>query len=124
MKIKGRQMNSEMIERLELLLIEQAKKRETITYQQVAQQLELKPPHTIHQTTELIELMMRLHAKAGAPQLASIVISKTRGGLPAPGFFMLLQEMGIYNGSLEGEDAHQFHKQEILRCFDAISHLK
>lgn len=117
-------MNIRMIERLELLLIEQAKKRETLTYQQVAQQLELKPPHTIHQAAELIEMMMRLHAKAGAPQLGSMVISKTRGGLPAPGFFILLKELGLYEGSVDGEDAHQFHKKEMMHCFDAMSHLK
>ncbi len=114
-------MSIMMIERLELLLIEQAKKQEKITYQKVVQKLDLKPPHTIHQATELLEMMMRLHARADAPQLASLVISKTRGGLPAPGFFMLLQELGLYNGSVDGEDAHEFHKQEIKRCFDAMS---
>jgi hypothetical protein len=110
-----------MIDRLELLLIETAKNGQTVTYRQVAQELELKPPHTIHQATKLIEMMMRLHAKSGAPLLASLVISKIRGGLPAPGFFMLLQEIGLYNGSVDGEDARQFHKQEMKRCFDATA---
>ncbi len=109
-----------MLERLEALLIEAAKNRKTLTYAQVAQYLELQPPHTIHQAAEWIEAMMRLHAKAGAPQLASLVISKARGGLPAPGFFLLMQELGLYEGSVDGEDARQFHAQEIERCFTAI----
>jgi hypothetical protein len=113
-------MDSIMIDRLELLLIETAKNGKTVTYSQVAQQLELEPPHTIHQTTELIEMMMQLHIKSGVPILASLVISKIRGGLPAPGFFILLQEFGLYNGSVDGEDARQFHKKEIKRCFDVF----
>ena len=109
-----------MLERLEARLVEAARNRDTLTYQQVAQQLELQPPHTIHQATEYIEAMMRIHAHAEAPQLASLVISKMRGGLPAPGFFILLQQLGLYNGSVDGEDAKAFHAQEMQRCFDAF----
>ena len=109
-----------VLERLEAVLIEAAKTRNTLTYAQVAQRLELQPPHTIHQAAEWIEAMMRLHAKAGAPQLASLVISKARGGLPAPGFFLLLHELGLYEGSMDSEDARRFHAQEIERCFTAV----
>jgi len=108
-----------MVERMEALLIEAARNRNTLTYQQVAKLLELHPPHTIHQTTEYIEAMMRVHAHAKAPQLASLVISKMRSGLPAPGFFLLLQQLGLYDGSVDGEDARQFHAQEMQRCFNA-----
>ncbi len=108
------------VERLEGLLIDAAKNRSQLTYQQVAQLLELQPPHTIHQAAALIEELMRNHAKAGAPQLASLVISRARGGLPAPGFFMLLQELGLYDGSVDGEDARHFHSQEMQRCFSSI----
>jgi len=108
-----------MVERLEALLIEAARNRKPLTYQQVAQLLELQPPHTIHQATEYIEAMMRIHAHAKAPQLASLVISKMRSGLPAPGFFILLQQLGLYDGSVDGEDAKAFHAQEMQRCFNA-----
>lgn len=113
-------MASIVLERLEALLIEAARNRSTLTYLQVAQQLELQPPHTIHQATEWIEAMMGIHALSKAPQLASLVISKVRGGLPAPGFFLLLQQLGLYDGSVEGEDALQFHAQEVQRCFKAF----
>jgi len=109
-----------MVERLEALLIEAARNRKPLTYQQVAQQLELQPPHTIHQTTECIEAMMRFHSHAKAPQLASLVISRMRNGLPAPGFFMLLQQLGLYDGSVDGEDARAFHAQEMQRCYNAL----
>ncbi|TVQ82243.1 MAG: hypothetical protein EA357_10160 [Micavibrio sp.] len=114
-------MGNTKIELLELLLIEVAKKRQTLTYRQVAQYLELHPPNTIHQATECIEAMMRLHAQFGTPQLASLVISKIRNGLPAPGFFMLLQEIGLYDGSVDGKDAREFHTREMNRCYNAVS---
>jgi hypothetical protein len=109
-----------VLERMETLLIEAARNRSTLTYQQVAQRLELQPPHTIHQAAEWIEALMRIHAHAGAPQLASLVISKSRGGLPALGFFLLIKELGLYDGSVDGEDARQFHAREMQRCFDSI----
>lgn len=108
------------VERLEGLLIDAAKNRSPLTYQQVAQLLELQPPQTIHQAAACIEEMMREHAKAGAPQLASLVISRARGGLPAPGFFILLQELGLYDGSVDGEDARHFHAQEMQRIFASV----
>ena len=63
---------------------------------------------------------MRQQAKTGAPQLASLVISRARGGLPAPGFFILLQELGLYNSSVDGEDARDFHSQEMQRIFASV----
>lgn len=88
-----------------------------MTYRQVAQHLELQPPNTIHQATELIEALMREHARCSSPQLASLVVSRVRNGLPAPGFFILLHELGLYNGSVDGEDARAYHAHEVDRCF-------
>ena len=110
-------MASLALERLERILIEAARNRNPLTYQQVAQLLELRPPNTIHQVTSLIEHLMRHHATIGAPQVASLVISRARDGLPAPGFFLLLQELGLYGGSVDGGDARDFHAQEMRRCF-------
>lgn len=110
-------MASLALERLEEILIEAGRNRNPLTYQEVAQLLELRPPNTIHQATSLIEQLMRHHASIGARQLASLVISRTRGGLPAPGFFLLLQELGLYDGSVDGDDAREFHAQEMQRCF-------
>ncbi len=108
-----------MLARLESLLRGAAVAQVTLTYGQIAQMLDLSPPRTIHQTTELLSELMRRHANAGVPQLASLVISRTRGGLPAPGFFVLLGELGIYSGSVDGEDAREFHHAEKQRCYAA-----
>ena len=90
-----------------------------MTYRDVARRLELPPPGTIHQTTGLIEELMRRHARAGSPQLASLVVGRARGGMPAPGFFLLLGELGLYDGSPDGPDARAFHEALVRRCFDA-----
>ena len=82
-----------MCEQLELLLIDAAKKQQTLTYKQVAQYLALQPPNTIHQATECIEALMRKHARSETPQLASLVISKARNGLPAPGFLSYFRKL-------------------------------
>lgn len=109
-----------MIEQLESLLIATARERRMLTYAEVAADLDLQPPHIIYQVSKLIEAMMRRHAAAKVPQLASLVVSKARMGMPARGFFLLLEELDLYDGPPEGERARQFHRQELARCFDNL----
>lgn len=111
-------MADSLINRLETLLIAAARERRLLTYAEVAHCLELKPPHTIHKAIGLIEAMMRCHAATGAPQLASLVVSKARNGMPAAGFFLLLNELGLYNGPPGGEVARQFHAGTVERCYE------
>lgn len=108
-----------MIARLEAMLLDAARERRMMTYREVARGLEIKPPHTIHKAALLIEALMRCHAEDGAPQLASLVISRVRGGLPAPGYFLLLRELNLFDGDGEGEVARTYHENEVHRCFDA-----
>lgn len=100
-------------------LIPVARAGQTLTYAELAGQLGLRPPHTIHRTALLLEDLIREQAEAGAPQLASVVISRARGGLPAPGFFMLMRDLGLYDGPDTGHDAHTFVETERTRCRDA-----
>lgn len=114
-------MPGDLIDRLERLLIDAAREQRVMTYAEVARRLAIDPPHTIHKTALLIEALMRRHAAAGSPQLASLVISKARGGLPAPGYFALLGELGLYEGGATGAQAAHFHEDELRRCFDAAA---
>jgi hypothetical protein len=107
--------------RLERLLITLAEQRRVMTYAEVARTLVLPPPHTIHKAAELIEALMRHHAAAGVPQLASLVVSKARGGLPAPGYFALLGELGLYAGPDHGPAAQAFHASAVAACFAAAA---
>lgn len=114
-------MAEDWLARLERLLITLAQESRVMTYAEVARALDLPPPHTIHKAAELIEALMRHHAAAGAPQLASLVVSKARGGLPAPGYFALLGELGLYPGPDNGPEAQAFHAGAVAACFAAAA---
>ena len=84
-----------------------------ITYRAVAQGLLLSPPNTIHQVTESLEVIMAEDAAADRPFIAAMVISKWRGGLPAPGFFECAARLGRFVGDATGPDAREFHAAEF-----------
>lgn len=80
-----------------------------ITYQALAQALELTPPNTIHQLTVALEHLIEEDALAGRSLIAALVISRARGGLPAPGFFECAKRVGRFHGDALGEEAVAFY---------------
>ena len=68
-------------------LEEAAKRRITITYQELANALRIVSPRSILQVTEALEYLMEEDLTANRPFIAALAISKARGSLPAPGFF-------------------------------------
>lgn len=107
--------DADLLPALERELRTLARTGTTITYRTLAQRLGLRPPHTIHRTTVLLETLMDRQAAADEPQLASLVISRARQGLPAPGFFVKLQALGLYEGTIEGPEARRRHEAELAR---------
>ena len=87
-----------------------------LTYQALAAALELTPPHTIHQLTVALEQLIKEDAAAKRPLIAALVISKARGGLPAPGFFDAAQRAGRYIGALSGPEAVVFYESEFAEA--------
>ena len=90
-----------------------AEQRLPITYQQLAKALRLMPPNTIQQVSEALEHLMAEDAAINRPFIAAIVISKARGGLPAPGFFDCATRLGRFNGDITGPQAEAFHTVEF-----------
>ena len=90
-----------------------AEQRLPVTYQEVAKALGLTPPNTIHQVTEALEHLMTEDAATDRPFIAAIVISKARGGLPAPGFFDCAARLGRFDGEAAGPEAWAFHAAEL-----------
>jgi hypothetical protein len=90
-----------------------AEQRLPVTYQEVAEALGLIPPNTIHQVTEALEHLMTEDAATDRPFIAAIVISKVRGGLPAPGFFDCAARLGRFDGDAAGPEAWAFHAAEF-----------
>jgi hypothetical protein len=74
--------------RVRAFLEDVAKRRITITYQELAKALQILPPRSIHRVTEAQESLMEEDAAADPPFIAALAISKARGGLPAPGTFI------------------------------------
>ena len=99
--------------RLRAYLQALAPRRLPITYLEAAKGLLLLPPNTIHQVTEALEQLMAEDAAADRPFIAAMVISKWRGGLPAPGFFDCAARLGRFAGDATGPDARVFHAIEI-----------
>ena len=91
-----------------------AKRRILVTYQELAKALDILPPRSIHRVTEALERLMEEDAAADRPFIAALAISKTRGGLPAPGFFDCARRLGRF---ADGQDARTFHAAELNAVF-------
>jgi len=94
-----------------------AKRRILITYQELANALQILPPHSIHRVTEALERLMEEDAAADRPFIAALAISKARGGLPGPGFFDCARRLGRFAGDPDGQDGRTFHTAELNAVF-------
>lgn len=84
-----------------------------LTYQQAAVRLGLRPPLSVRRTIEALEQLMREDAAAAHPLLAARVIGRVRDGVPAPGFYALANELGLYSGPESGPLAAEFHRSQL-----------
>jgi len=89
-----------------------------VTYRALAAALELTPPNTIHQVSETLEHLMREDAANNYPLIAALVISKVRGGLPAPPFFCAARRLGRFDGHSSGPEARAFHGAEFAAAVE------
>ncbi len=80
-----------------------------ITYAELADAAGLQGKHRINRLTLWLESTIEADAAAGAALRAARVISRARGGLPAPGFFMKCSMLGLYDGPADGPQAYAFH---------------
>ena len=87
-----------------------------ITYQALAKALVLSPPNTIHQLTIALECLIEEDAAAARPLIATFVVSKARGGLPAPGFFDCARRVGRFDGDPSGLDGSEFYAAEFNKA--------
>lgn len=89
-----------------------------ITYQALAEALHLSPPNTIHQLTVALERLIEEDAAAARPLIAALVVSKARGGLPAPGFFDCARRVGRFDGDPSGPDGLAFYTAEFNKAVE------
>lgn len=87
---------------------------ETATYAEAVDALGVSGDHRINQLTSALEESMELDAAADRPFRAALVVSRTRNGLPAPGFFACAARLGRYTGPEDGPAAEAFHRAQIV----------
>ena len=102
-------------ERLRQALIDQAQIGNPTTYKELADCLGLEPPQTIHRVGKALETLMEDDVAAGRPMLAALCVSKIRPGIPARGFFLAAQVLGVFSGDPTGPEARAFHADELQR---------
>lgn len=89
-----------------------------ITYQALAKALDLSPPNTIHQLTVALECLIEEDAAAARPLIATLVVSKGRNGLPAPGFFDCARRVGRFGGDPSGPESPAFYAAEFKKAVE------
>lgn len=52
---------------------------------------------------------------AGRPMLTALCVSKMRPGIPARGFFLAAQVLGVFSGDPTGPETRAFHADELQR---------
>jgi hypothetical protein len=102
-------------DRLRQALIDQAKTGGPTTYRELANRLGLEPPQTIRRIVDALEALMAEDVAAGRPILSALCVSKTRTGIPQPGFFLAAQVLGVFSGDAMGPEARAFHARELQR---------
>lgn len=99
-------------------LAELARDGRTISYKDLADEVGVPPPQRIHALTLVLEDLAREDHAAGRPLLAACAVGRASGGIPGPGFFHVLAELGRYHGPDRGPEAAAAHAAELQAAFD------
>ena len=96
------------------------KNKDQITYNALAATANMTGPHKIHRLTAWLEQLMAEDHDNERPLRAAVVISKARGGLPAPGFFDKAKELGL---DFEITDRRASYEAYLQTVYASISEL-
>lgn len=99
-------------------LMRLAAERRAASYHELAAMAGVPPPHRIHRLTLMLEELVREDHAAGRPLLAACAVSRAQNGVPGPGYFQLLQELGRYRGADRGAQAAACHAAELSAAWD------
>ena len=95
--------------RAEMALAAAAAAARLITYAELADAAGISGKNRINRLTAWLEARLEAEVRDGGPMLSARVISRARGGLPSPGFFIKCAELGLYDGPPDGPQAYAFH---------------
>ncbi|RUM95246.1 hypothetical protein EET67_24370 [Pseudaminobacter arsenicus] len=71
---------------------------------------------SIHRITQALESLMAEDIATGRPLLAALCVSRLQQRLPARGFFITAETMGVFAGDPESSEARGFHENELQRA--------
>ena len=89
------------------------KNKDQITYNALAATANMTGPHKIHRLTSWLEQLMVEDHHNDRPLSAAVVISKARGGLPAPGFFDKAKELGLDFETTDRRASYEAYLQTV-----------
>ena len=89
--------------------------RHLISYAELADTAQIPSPHRIHKLTIWLETLVADDHQSAKPLRAAWVVSRQRGQIPAPGFFLKCNEIGLYDGPAEGAKAEAFHHKLLAQ---------
>ncbi|WP_020592937.1 hypothetical protein [Kiloniella laminariae] len=110
-------ITAEMEQRVRHTLETMARQQTTISYRQLALEAEIPGPQVIHRLTRILENILRQDHAKGEVSLAPLAVSRGEPAIPRVGFFLLLQELGSYHGSDQGEDARTHHQILVAQAY-------
>ena len=96
------------------------KNKDQITYNALAATANMTGPHKIHRLTSWLEQLMAEDHHNDRPLRAAVVISKARGGLPAPGFFEKAKELGL---DFDATDRRASYEAYLKTVYASVSEL-
>ena len=96
------------------------KNKDQITYNVLAETANMTGPHKIHRLTSWLEQLMAEDYHNDRPLRAAVVISRARGGLPAPGFFDKAKQLGL---DFETTDRRASYEAYLQTVYARISEL-
>ncbi|MGY6706314.1 hypothetical protein [Roseinatronobacter sp.] len=102
-----------MLRKLEAALADCAARQITVTYAQMAALIGLEGPGRIGKLTDALETLMEQDAQIRQPLRAALVVGRSAGGLPARGFFLKANELGLGIG----QAPQAFHASQVSGVF-------
>jgi hypothetical protein len=109
------------IDRLEALLIEGARARQSLTYAEVLAHFDIRiTPRRVFALCRDLDAVCARNRARGEPELAVLVVRKS-DRLPGEGFFHSLWRDGAYDGPATGPAAAAFIRRETEKVFRFFS---
>ena len=96
------------------------KSKDQITYNELAATANMAGPHKINRLTSWLEQLMVEDYHNDRPLRAAVVISKARGGLPAPGFFDKAKELGLDFETTERRASYEAYLQTVYASISEL----